>query len=559
VTDGSMLFIQHLVSKLEHPSKGGGRAAIILSGSPLATGIAGGHGNSETQIRRWLLENDYIDAIIALPTDIFFRTTLGTYIWLLTNNKPDARMGKVQLIDAASLHSPMRKSEGEKRRFVSDEQIHTIARLYSDFEDGENVRIVPYRDFGYRRIKVQRPLRMTIHVSDQTLDALVASKAFSKLSREEKSGWLTLLRKHLGQSHPHAWLASLHAAARNEGLGTVRKPLANALEDSLGMLDQKAPKALDEDGRPIPNNELDDFESVPLDQHIDDYMDAEVLPHVPDAWVDKNYIDDRDGNVGKVGYEINFNRYFFNYESPRALQEIDEDLSAVEKKIFDLIQEDRKVTPQRVHDVRSSGIEWVGEIPSSWEVRPFYSYVSEVFNPNHGLKEQNLLSLSYGSIVRRDINNTEGLTPASYEGYNIVEPGDIIFRFTDLQNDQKSLRSGLALERGIITSAYVTVRPTEDSSYFNYLMRAFDKAKVFYGIGGGIRQSMKFGDLKRLPIVTPPNSFERKKIADYLDAETMRIAELIRLKERSIALLDERRNALITAAVTGKIDLSAKS
>lgn len=336
VSDGSMLFIQHLISKLEHPNKGGGRAAIILSGSPLFTGNAG---QGETEIRRWLLENDYIDAIVALPTDIFFRTGIGTYIWILTNNKPEARKGKVQLIDATALHSPMRKSEGNKRRFVSDEQIQDIARLYADFAPGENVRIVDYRDFGYRRIKVQRPLRLTVQINENTLTALAASKPFVKLDKEEQDGWLTLLRKYLGQTHTYAWLATLPALAKNAGLGKVGKPLANALEASLGVRDPNAPEVLDEEGNPLPDKELEDFESVPMDQTISDYMAAEVLPHVGDAWVDAEYTDERDGQVGKVGYEINFNRYFYKYVPPRDLHEIDAELKAVGAEIAALLNE----------------------------------------------------------------------------------------------------------------------------------------------------------------------------------------------------------------------------
>jgi type I restriction enzyme M protein len=290
VSDGSMLFIQHLVDKLERPDKGGGRAAIILSGSPLFTGNAG---QGETEIRRWLLENDYIETIIALPSDIFFRTGIGTYIWLLTNKKPDARKRKVQLIDATGLHSPMRKSEGNKRRFISDEQIRAIARLYADFEAGENVRIVDYRDFGYRRIKVQRPLRLTIHVTKDTLAALQASKPFGKLDEAEQAGWLALLRKHMDQTHPYEWLATLLVAAKKAGLGKIGKPLAGAVESVLGVRDPQAPEVRDEDGSPLPDKELEDFESVPLDQPIDTYMATEVLPHVPDAWVDDSYTDRR--------------------------------------------------------------------------------------------------------------------------------------------------------------------------------------------------------------------------------------------------------------------------
>lgn len=336
VSDGSMLFIQHLIDKLEHPSKGGGRAAIILSGSPLFTGNAG---QGETEIRRWLLENDLIDAIVALPTDIFFRTGIGTYIWLLDNNKPAERKGKVQLIDATGMHSPMRKSEGNKRRYVSDEQAQDIARLYADFAPSENVRIVDYRDFGYRRIKVQRPLRLVAKITEEAIEALQASKPFAKLDEDAQAGWVKLLRKYLGQTHPYEWFAGLPALAKKAGLPKIAKPLANALENTLGVRDPDAPEVLDEERNPVPDKELEDFESVPLDQNIGDYMDTEVLPHVPDAWVDASYTDDRDGKIGKVGYEINFNRYFYKYVPPRDLHEIDAELKAIETEIAALLDE----------------------------------------------------------------------------------------------------------------------------------------------------------------------------------------------------------------------------
>lgn len=339
VSDGSMLFIQHLISKLEHPNKGGGRAAIILSGSPLFTGTAGGHGNSESQIRRWLLENDYVEAIVALPTDIFFRTTIGTYIWLLSNNKSEARKGKVQLIDATNIYSAMRKKEGEKGRFINDDQIQEIARLYADFEPGENVRVVDYRDFGYRRIKVLRPLRLIAKIAEDGLEALQASKAFAKLDGDEQSRWLSLLRKDQGKSLPYAWFNVLPAEAKKAGLAKITKPLAAALEAAFGVRDPDAPAVLDEDGNPIPDKELEDFESVPLEQSIGDYIGTEVLPHVPDAWVDISYTDERDGQIGKVGYEINFNRYFYKYVPPRDLHEIDSELKAVEAEIAALLNE----------------------------------------------------------------------------------------------------------------------------------------------------------------------------------------------------------------------------
>ncbi|MCL7713214.1 hypothetical protein [Stenotrophomonas mori] len=206
--------------------------------------------------------------------------------------------------------------------------------------------------------------------------------------------------------------------------------------------------------------------------------------------------------------------------------------------------------------MKDSGMEWVGTIPLHWDVRPFYSFAAEVVSPNTGLKERNLLSLSYGQLVRKDMDRLGGLTPASFEGYNIIEANDIVFRLTDLQNDQRSLRSARALERGIITSAYVTVRPQTCPRFFEYLMRSYDTSKVFYGIGGGIRQSMKFADLKRLPVVVPPIS-EMEEIASYLDRATSRIDTLVAKKTRFIELLREKRQALITHAVTKGLDPGA--
>lgn len=335
VSDGSMLFVQHLIDKLERPDKGGGRAGIILSGSPLFTGKAG---QGETEIRRWLLEHDYIEAIVALPTDIFFRTGIGTYIWILSNTKAEARRGKVQLIDATAIHSPMRKSEGNKRRFISDAQIAEIARLYADFEEGEQVRIVDYRDFGYRRIKVQRPLRLVVRVTEEGLEALQASKPFAKLDEDQQAGVLALLRKHAGQTHPYAWLGGLAGQAKQAGLGKLGKPLAAALEAALGVRDPDAPP-VEVDGVPLADKQLEDFENVPLAQSVDDYLAAEVLPHVTDAWIDAGFVDDKDGQIGKVGYEINFNRYFYKYVPPRDLHQIDAELKAVEAEIAALLAE----------------------------------------------------------------------------------------------------------------------------------------------------------------------------------------------------------------------------
>ena len=336
ISDGSMLFLLHLVDKLEHPDKGGGRAAIILSGSPLFTGNAG---QGESEIRRWLLEKDLVEAIVALPTDIFFRTGIGTYIWLLSNKKSRERKGLVQLIDATGIHSSMRKAEGNKRKFISESQILDIAKLYEAFEEGEQVRIVPYRDFGYRRIRVQRPLRLKFVINQGGLDCVKQEKAWERLDDNSKSAWEKLLTSILGQTQKHdLFQKMLKELAAADGIGKVSTSMAKALVEAFGVRDEDVEPVM-EGGAIVPDKELEDFENVPLSSGIDDYMAAEVLPHVADAWVDQTYTDDRDNGVGRVGYEISFNRYFYKYVPPRDLHEIDAELKAVEADIAALLDE----------------------------------------------------------------------------------------------------------------------------------------------------------------------------------------------------------------------------
>ena len=202
---------------------------------------------------------------------------------------------------------------------------------------------------------------------------------------------------------------------------------------------------------------------------------------------------------------------------------------------------------------KPSGIEWIGYIPDDWEVRKLLSIFKEHKDRNKNLEEQNLLSLSYGKIKRKDINNNDGLLPASFETYNIVENGDIVFRLTDLQNDKRSLRTGIVTQRGIITSAYVTIRPKIrlDSRFFHYLYHMYDICKVFYGMGDGVRQGMGFEDLKNIPTLIPPLKTQQK-IADYLDSKCSQIDKYITEKQNIIQKLDAYKKSLIFECVTGK-------
>ena len=210
-------------------------------------------------------------------------------------------------------------------------------------------------------------------------------------------------------------------------------------------------------------------------------------------------------------------------------------------------------------DMKQSGIEWVGRIPVHWNIHPIYFYFNERKNKNRFGQEINLLSLSYGKIVRKDINTNEGLLPKSFSTYNIVEAGDIIIRPTDLQNDKRSLRTGLVCERGIITSAYIALKPikTLDSRFFNYQLHAYDGIKVFYNMGNGVRQGLNYSEFSRLLVLEPPIA-EQKKIADYLDSVCVEIDALITGVQTQIDVLEQYKRSIITKVITKGINSNVK-
>jgi len=338
IGDGSMLFLQHLVSKLESPERGGGRGAIILSGSPLFNGRAG---QGESEIRRHLLEQDVVEAIIALPQEIFFRTGIGTYIWVLSTRKPAHRHRRVQLINATEMYESMRKSEGNKRRRVGEAQTRDIVGMYSAFEETRESKIFDSTEFGYRRIRVLRPLRKKIMISEDGLARLEEEKPWAKLTEDQREGWRALLKGQMGTEHDWNWVDGWmkSAAKADAGLGKITATHVKMLQRAFGLRDPELDPVTDKKGTVLPDDDLTDYENVPMGTDIHDYLATEVLPHAEDAFIDESYRDETDGAVGIVGYEINFNRYFYEYQPPRDLDEIDADLNAVEAEIAAILAE----------------------------------------------------------------------------------------------------------------------------------------------------------------------------------------------------------------------------
>lgn len=338
VSDGSLLFLLHLVSKMRDPREGGSRIGIILNGSPLFTG---GAGSGESEIRRYLLQHDMVEAIIGLPTDMFYNTGIATYIWVLNNNKPAERRGRVQLIDATERYAKMRKSLGSKRQFIDDANIDAIVRSYGAFEESDKSKIFPNEAFGYRRITVERPLRLNFQASPERIERMLAEKPIQKLDATTRLGLQAACERLDAErvyTHRETFLTDLQA--RLKALD-VKLPAAalKAVWNGLSERDPEADICTDKKGNPEPDSDLRDTENVPLGEDVFEYFEREVKPHVPDAWIDQDKRDEQDGEIGIVGFEIPFNRHFYVFQPPRPLEEIDADLKAVTTRIKQMIGE----------------------------------------------------------------------------------------------------------------------------------------------------------------------------------------------------------------------------
>ena len=354
ISDGQLLFLQHMLAKMKPVEQGGSRIAIIMNGSPLFTGDAG---SGESEIRRWILENDWLEALVALPEQLFYNTGIATYVWILSNRKDARRAGKVQLIDATAIWEPMRRSLGDKRRQITDAQIAEITEMYLGFEEDERSKIFPTTAFGYRKITVEQPLRLNFQATPERIARLEDERAFQNLAtsrkrnrdqkeaeeadgRRQQAEIRDLLASLPGDlySNRDAFEKLLNRQAKAAGV-KLSAPVRKAILSALSERDETADVCRTKKGEPEPDTGLRDTENVPLGEDVEGFFAREVLPYVPDAWIDESKTDDLDGEVGRVGYEINFNRYFYEYTPPRPLEEIDADLAKLEQEILDMLRE----------------------------------------------------------------------------------------------------------------------------------------------------------------------------------------------------------------------------
>lgn len=382
INDGALLFLLHMIAKFQpwqqgNRDKPGSRIAIVFNGSPLFTG---GAGSGESEIRRWIIEHDWLEAIVALPEQMFYNTGIGTFVWVLSNRKEAHRKGKIQLIDARERWTPMKRSLGNKRRWLDEKAINEVTREHGALTESKTSKIFDNADFGYRRVTILRPLRLKFQFTREAkeryldtcpelLDAVLAIEEV--FGSEPHYDWnqvrdeVQKIVKRL-PGDVEGWARGARGTAQKKAFRDAFTEVAPEAEPVIAKVHKEA--ALDIEalfpGQTLPelspdelqsllglhptgkgkyveyeaDSNLKDFENIPLKEDVISYVLREVRPYVADAWVDRDTLDEQDGGIGKVGYEINFNREFFQYQPPRPLAEIDAELAAVEKRIMGLLR-----------------------------------------------------------------------------------------------------------------------------------------------------------------------------------------------------------------------------
>jgi type I restriction enzyme M protein len=334
ISDGQLLFLQHLISKMKPEKDGGSRISIVHNGSPLFTGDAG---SGESEIRRWILEKDLLEAIVALPDQLFYNTGINTYLWFVTNRKSKERKGKVQLIDARTFFQKTRKSLGSKRHVIDPDSKKKIAELYEKFEENEFSKIFKTTDFAYRQITIERPLRLKFDFTPEKIEELLT--AFD--IKDNKNGMKDFIESFENQIITSKKVLDEKIESVKDQRVAIKFTAGQykKLISIVGIRDEEAEICTDKDGNPESDGELRDFENVPYEMDIKKYFDKEVKPYVSDAWINESVRDHKDNKVGVVGYEIPFTRHFYKYEAPRSLEAIEIDIEKVENELLTLLKQ----------------------------------------------------------------------------------------------------------------------------------------------------------------------------------------------------------------------------
>ncbi len=569
VSDGSLLFIEHMISKFKPASQGGSRLAIIFNGSPLFTG---GPGSGESEIRRWIIENDWLEAIIALPDQLFFNTGISTYLWIVTNRKPGARKKKVQLIDASQSFVKMPRSLGNKRNLIGDGRenrpphIAEITKLYDDFKEAPRSKIFDNLDFGYRRITVERPLRLAFAVTEERLEKIAKGETkitqLDKMDVGERGVWVDTLSEHAGptvwknESAFEDWLTEKFSEPlEDDELELLLQALSSKDETADPVIKLVADPQPDKKAKPVDLNrrglwmhgkqwveyvadaDLRDFENVPLKVKIEDYFDKEVRPHVADAWI---------SGEPKIGYEIPFTRHFTQQTEARNLTQIDKEIGDLEVEIREKLQRQARIIKAVTRgftadtNTKPSGLPWVGNIPAHWEVKRL-KYVAR-FQSGEAIT-----ALEIREVGEYPVYGGNGL-----RGYTdrFTHEGEYV-----LIGRQGALCGNINYASGRFWASehaiVATLRPGFSVLWFGELLRAMDLNQHSQSAA---QPGLAVERIQNLSAPVPPSE-EQTALAEFFAQNTNEMDSLAKAIDTQLVKLGEYRQALTAAMVTGLVEI----
>jgi type I restriction enzyme M protein len=575
ITDGSLLFLQHMAAKMKPADEGGSRIAIVFNSSPL---FKGAPESGESEIRRWLLENDWVEAIVALPDQLFYNTGIATYIWVVTNHKAETRRGRVQLIDARSLWERMPKSLGQKRKELSDEHIAEVTRAFVAFTEGDRSRIIRDEAFGYLRVVVEQPLRASYEVPADVAAMLRETTAFIKLAAPPKNSKDPAAAMAAGEAAQALLSARLDAlvgfstGARADmdaqfsrvwdGLG-IRPP--KALKDAVWRIvtirDPDGETVLDGKGRPVADVDARDYEQIPLTELVADYLARAVLPEVPDAWVDEKKT--------KLGYSIPLTRYFYRPEPATPIAELDARLREVNAAVMSLLA----VASQQVDDIvdtsttmerKPSTIPWLDTVPAHWdEVK--LSRVARLgsgHTPSRKVAEYwencTIPWITTGEVaqVRDDrqeyiYETRERISEFGLENSAaVLHPADtVVLCRTASAGYSAIMGTAMATSQDFVTW---TCSPRLRPRFLLLCLRAMRGDLLGRLAMGSTHQTIYVPDIESLRIPLPPVD-EQDAIVEAVASRAAAIDELVDQSNLQLELLAERRRALLASGADGAL------
>ena len=585
INDGQMLFLLHLVDHMNEPGGGGvgSRITVIMNRGPLFKGDAG---SGESEIRRFIFEKDLLEALIVLPEQVFYNTNIATCVWVLTNRKAPERKGKVQLIDASLLWTPMFRSHGDKRRQISPGQAQDILQILRNYQDGETrtivndsqeqqevivSRIFPNTHFGFRKITVERPLRLNFCANQERVERLKQDKKFQGLAASRKRGEAGEKARADGRAMQFAILGLVRSlpdmvvkdkqefegmlanTAKQIGI-KLSAPAREAILSGLSETDENANICRGRDCLPEPDTKLRDTERVSLSEDIYEFFEREILIHTPDAWIDESKRDRTDGEIGLIGYKINIDRCFHRYSPPRPLMEIESDISLIEQEILKLLDSEMFIDKKALNS-----------ISENWKVMRFSSVLDVL---ESGSREQveisesegvpNLGGEHIGSDNKLLLKNLRFVSCSFFDsmGSGIVKENDILL-VKDGTIGKVALVRGLPYERCSINEHVFLIRPISGYSpefLFYYLCSSRIQDELWSLAKGTAQLGLDTSFTKHLKVLTPPLE-EQLAIIKFLDRETTRIDAMIEKRRSAIELLQEYRLSLISAAMTGQINV----